>query len=1239
MFITLSFQPLFSQNEEIKKLSKEELFFKVFKKKMPEIPKEVKVSIYIKNDPVGEDKVIFDDKRENFNIYSQDLLTKLQNVLKEDVYKDLLQGIVANRGDLSNVLLNKHGIKTELNRQRFLLQIIIPSRLKAAEIHDLKRPASTSLMNFKRIEPASISSNINYSVQQSLRHTQELNSGYSEDDEIGSFSVFNNQQTRAPFNLSLNGALNVYDYVFESSAFYVEDDEFRRGATTLAFDDVINSIAYRFGDVSYRIRGGQSFIPILGVSIGKDDNINPRTIAQQVGSYQFYLQVPAEIEIRINGNLIKTMVLEEGTHSIRNFPYYDGHNDVEIRIKDFSGRKQTMKFEKVFNKKILKKGEYDFGFHGGISSEKEKSGYSYNQERFILGGFSTFGLNNYVNLTPYFQIDYNLENNKEKNLVIGSNYLYVNNLGQFSGNLLLKHHYVDKNYLGVQSSLGYSPGWRMNLNGNSLGWSNSISYSYGYISSVTNVSNSLSFNTSLSISMPGSFKTGANYSYSISNWQKDSYSIGLSLSKSWRNGLSSSLNFDYSNNSSDIGNLSIKAMLSYTFNAGSSSFTVSERMENNSGDLYNYNNEKQDEWEQFTDVSWNYSGLSYKPENFALNALLSFNKYIDQYSMNSNYYNRYALFTADYSLSRPKYDDRYQYLNHYTSMSMRGALTFADGIFALSKPVSSGFILVKGKKALGKSNIYINPVEIKNKVLGYENLSGSYIPAVVGIGNYSDKILKLKPKDFDIGDLDDDMDFKLKSGYKNGFLIEVGSEEKIIISGRLVYENNRPVSLQMINIIPLDEENLDKISTFTNESGNFVIQIPKVEGYEIKFTKDDKINRANLKLPETEESFLEIGDVVLNTYNEPKGEKTPGFISPSLENEDKRDFVDFVKKDLSHFEGESTSTELKSIDLKLSNQYYRKGVAAYKNNNFESALEMFKKAIEYNPDFAMAYYRLGLTYMRQNKYESAIRNFSKALDLNSELVNAYFNRGSSYYRINYFEEAITDFEAVIENNQADWEAYYNKGLCFYRLSDYKQALRDFQQTKSIKPDFVEAYYNSGIVYFKMNDYHNSLIENNEAIKINPGYSNAYFNRGASYYKLGQFENAINDFSFVLNNNPNDISSYYNRGVSFYKMDNIPMAIKDNSSAISIDPGFAAAYYNRGIYYYKNGEFYKALGDYTKAIDLNDKYKLPSLYNRGIVYKYLKVYDKALEDFSEYLRLSNVRDEDYYKVESWIEQLR
>ena len=100
-------------------------------------------------------------------------------------------------------------------------------------------------------------------------------------------------------------------------------------------------------------------------------------------------------------------------------------------------------------------------------------------------------------------------------------------------------------------------------------------------------------------------------------------------------------------------------------------------------------------------------------------------------------------------------------------------------------------------------------------------------------------------------------------------------------------------------------------------------------------------------------------------------------------------------------------------------EYNYKGVAKYNLKDYSGAIADFNKAIQLNPDFALAYRNRGNTKQNLKDYTGAIVDFNKAIQLNPDYALAYYNRGNTKTYLNDLAGACTDWTKAGELGSTD----------------------------------------------------------------------------------------------------------------------------------------------------------------------------------------------------------------------------
>jgi tetratricopeptide (TPR) repeat protein len=91
---------------------------------------------------------------------------------------------------------------------------------------------------------------------------------------------------------------------------------------------------------------------------------------------------------------------------------------------------------------------------------------------------------------------------------------------------------------------------------------------------------------------------------------------------------------------------------------------------------------------------------------------------------------------------------------------------------------------------------------------------------------------------------------------------------------------------------------------------------------------------------------------------------------------------------------------------------------------FDRAMVDYDRAIELDPQNAVAYRNRAVAHCRQGDLEQALADFDRAIELDPEYAQAYGSRGNIYHQFGEYEKALEDYNKVIELHPNDPAAYY-----------------------------------------------------------------------------------------------------------------------------------------------------------------------------------------------------------------------
>src|SRR4030042_607647 len=100
-------------------------------------------------------------------------------------------------------------------------------------------------------------------------------------------------------------------------------------------------------------------------------------------------------------------------------------------------------------------------------------------------------------------------------------------------------------------------------------------------------------------------------------------------------------------------------------------------------------------------------------------------------------------------------------------------------------------------------------------------------------------------------------------------------------------------------------------------------------------------------------------------------------------------------------------------------KYINQGDIYSTEAQWTEAISEYSKAIESNPNLALAYSKRGQAYAAKEDWTAALSDLNKALELDPELIEAYYNRGLVQNSQGRWDMGISDLSKVIEFDPTD----------------------------------------------------------------------------------------------------------------------------------------------------------------------------------------------------------------------------
>ncbi len=136
----------------------------------------------------------------------------------------------------------------------------------------------------------------------------------------------------------------------------------------------------------------------------------------------------------------------------------------------------------------------------------------------------------------------------------------------------------------------------------------------------------------------------------------------------------------------------------------------------------------------------------------------------------------------------------------------------------------------------------------------------------------------------------------------------------------------------------------------------------------------------------------------------------------------------------------------------------RKANEAFKNGDYELAVQLYRQAIDQNPDNSRLYFNLGNALAEAGNTEEAMEvyeQFKSMTEVNDQQALADYNKGKLLSEQENFDEAISHFREALRKNPDDEDARFNYELAQRMKQQQEQQQQEQQQDSQSDQDDSE----------------------------------------------------------------------------------------------------------------------------------------------------------------------------------------
>lgn len=244
----------------------------------------------------------------------------------------------------------------------------------------------------------------------------------------------------------------------------------------------------------------------------------------------------------------------------------------------------------------------------------------------------------------------------------------------------------------------------------------------------------------------------------------------------------------------------------------------------------------------------------------------------------------------------------------------------------------------------------------------------------------------------------------------------------------------------------------------------------------------------------------------------------------------------------------------------LDHGYFLRAFIEQLKNNYQEAIQLYKKVIEVNPGFPGAYNGIGNCFLALKNYDEAIKWYNEYIKTFylSDLSVPFYNRALAYAGKKEYEKAISSSLMSIENNKSYSRPYLFLLNTYFILGDISSAikvadeiLKVFEKDQGALNKLAKTCYQFGSSLENSTDTEKANQCYERASKANPAYFYALLS--SRYLKEKAFKKAFDAINKALDAAPADVSALYNLACCYSLQKKKDKAIDAFKKVIQIRP--------------------------------------------------------------------------------------
>jgi len=265
-----------------------------------------------------------------------------------------------------------------------------------------------------------------------------------------------------------------------------------------------------------------------------------------------------------------------------------------------------------------------------------------------------------------------------------------------------------------------------------------------------------------------------------------------------------------------------------------------------------------------------------------------------------------------------------------------------------------------------------------------------------------------------------------------------------------------------------------------------------------------------------------------------------------------------------------------------------------KPENVQSAIQVFNRALQLDPGYALAYagrgdahWQMYLNTADPRWIAETRQDCFRSLELGPQLSAAHVCLGQLYKGTGAYQKAADEFESVIAADPTDDRAYRELAETYALLGSPVQAEATYRRAIQLRPHYWAGYNWLGVFYYRRSRYREAAQMFEQVVALAPDNERGLFNLGQAYIDQGRYTDAIGVLQQSVALRPTALA-FTDLGNAYFYRREFNQATTAYKQAVRLNDADPLLWWNLGDgYYWTPGRRGEASAAYQRAISLGE----------------------------------------------------